>query len=46
MLLLAVFYLQMLWNLILVVILCKLDTRPQFSHFVYKAFQTKSFFSN
>ena len=35
MLLLVVLYLQVLWNLILVVILCKLDTRPQLSGFVY-----------
>ena len=33
MLLLVVFYLQKLWNLILVVILCKLNTQPQ--RFVY-----------
>ena len=34
MLLLIVFYLQKLWNLI-VVILCKVNTRPQVSHFFY-----------
>ena len=33
MLLLVVFYLQKLWNLIVVVILCKLNTQPQ--RFIY-----------
>ena len=35
MLLLVVFCLQKLWNLILLVILCKLNTWPQLSRFVY-----------
>ena len=33
--LLVAFYLQVLWNLILIVILCKQDTLPQLSRFVY-----------
>ena len=35
MLLLVVFCLQKLWNLILLVMLCKLNTWPQLSRFVY-----------
>ena len=46
MLLLVVVYLQVLWNLILVPILCKLDTLAQFSRFVsINAIAFKSFFS-
>ena len=44
MLLLVAFYLQVLWNLILVLILCKLDTLPQLSRFVsINAIPFKSF---
>ena len=43
---LVAFYLQVLWNLILVPILCKLDTLPQLSRFVsINAIAFKSVFS-
>ena len=46
MFLLVAFYLQVLWNLILVPILCKLDTLPQLARFVsINAIAFKSFFS-
>ena len=44
MFLLVAFYLQVLWNLILVPILCKLDTLPQLARFVSRnAIAFKSF---